>query len=512
VSEYPVMKQRLFVSVQYNDRVRIRSRQAAVTNLAFRLKLFYIIRAVMQGENGRMIDIHSGRILVVDDDEDVLRAAKLLLKQHVSLVHTEKEPKRIPSLLDREDYDTILLDMNFARAVSSGREGFHWLDRILEIDPVAVVILITAYGDVEMAVQAIKAGAFDFVQKPWQNEKLLATVSAGMRLRWSQAKVESLRSREKQLRADLDQKFHDFIGDSAAMKQVFTVISKVAGTDANVLILGENGTGKELVAREIHRQSSRSEEPFISVDMGAIPETLFESELFGHLKGAFTDAKENRTGRFEMVSGGTLFLDEIGNLHLPLQAKLLAALQNRTITRVGSNTPIPIDIRLVCATNTPIREMVEQNRFRQDLLYRINTVEIKLPPLRERTEDIPVLVNYFLEINCRKYKKPTKRVQTSTLRRLEKHSWPGNVRELRHAVERAVIMSDSDTLGPEDFFLPDSRITREGVALETYNLGEVEEKVIRAVLIKYQGNVSHAAKELGLTRASLYRRMQKYGL
>jgi DNA-binding NtrC family response regulator len=459
-----------------------------------------------------MTDIKSGKVLIIDDDEDVLRAARLLLKQHVSLVHTDNEPKRIPSLLDKGDYDVILLDMNFTREVSSGQEGFHWLDRILEIDPMAVVILITAYGDVEMAVQAIKAEAFDFVEKPWQNEKLLATVSAGMKLRWSQAKVENLRSREKQLYADLDQRFQDFIGDSAAMHQVFSTIRKVARTDANVLILGENGTGKELVAREIHRQSHRSGEVFISVDMGAIPETLFESELFGHMKGAFTDAKENRTGRFEMASGGTLFLDEIGNLHLPLQAKLLTALQNRTVIRVGSNTPVPIDIRLICATNMSIHEMAEDNRFRQDLLYRINTVEIKLPPLREHIEDLPLLVDHFLGIYCKKYKKSFKGIQASTLKRLEKYDWPGNVRELRHAVERAVIMSDSDALGPEDFFLPDSRTTREGVTLDTYNLGEVEEKVIRAVLIKYQGNVSHAAKELGLTRTSLYRRMQKYGL
>ena len=457
-------------------------------------------------------DIRSGKILVIDDDEDVLRAARLLLKRHMSLVHTEKEPKRLASLMEKEKYDVILLDMNFARDVSSGQEGFDWLDRILEIDSAAVVILITAYGDVEMAVQAIKAGAFDFVQKPWQNEKLLATISAGMKLRWSQVKVESLKSREKQLYADLDQKFQDFIGDSAAMHQVFSTIRKVAKTDANVLILGENGTGKELVAREIHRESSRSDEAFISVDMGAIPETLFESELFGHLRGAFTDARENRAGRFEMASGGTLFLDEIGNLHLPLQAKLLAALQNRMVTRVGSNTPMPIDIRLICATNMQIHEMVGENRFRQDLLYRINTVEIELPPLREHTEDIPLLVSHFLDIYCRKYKKATKRIQASTLKRLEKYNWPGNVRELRHAVERAVIMSDSDTLGPEDFFLPDSKTTRDGVALDTYNLGEVEEKVIRAVLIKHQGNVSHAAKELGLTRTSLYRRMQKHGL
>ncbi|NIM97375.1 MAG: response regulator [candidate division Zixibacteria bacterium] len=453
-----------------------------------------------------------GKILIVDDDSDVLQAARLLLKHHLSLVHTEKDPKKIPSLLAQENYDVILLDMNFTRDVSSGQEGFHWLDRILEIDPMAVVILITAYGDVEMAVQAIKAGAVDFVQKPWQNEKLLATISAATRLRHSRAKLARLESRERQLAADIDQKFHHFIADSAAMHQVFATIRKVARTDANVLILGENGTGKELAAREIHRQSTRFDEVFISVDMGAIPETLFESELFGHVKGAFTDAKENRAGRFEMASGGTLFLDEIGNLHLPLQAKLLAALQNRTVTRVGSSTLVPIDIRLICATNTPIYEMVEENRFRQDLLYRINTVEIRLPPLREHAEDIPLLVQHFLGVYCRKYQKPTKKVQPSTLTRLEKYSWPGNVRELRHAVERAVIMSDSDALEPEDFFLTQSRAKRDGLALESYNLDSVEERVIRKVLAKHGGNVSHAAKELGLTRTSLYRRMQKYGL
>jgi DNA-binding NtrC family response regulator len=456
--------------------------------------------------------IKSGKILIIDDDEDVLRAARLLLKHHLSLIHTEKDPGKIPSLLAQDDYDVILLDMNFTRDVSSGQEGFQWLDRILEIDPLAVVVLITAYGDVEMAVQAIKAGATDFVQKPWQNEKLLATIFAGIKLHRSKASVAKLQSREKQLAADIDQRFHDFVGNSPAIKQVFAAIRKVAKTDANVLILGENGTGKELVAREIHRQSPRSDEVFIAVDMGAISETLFESELFGHVKGAFTDAKENRAGRFEMASGGTLFLDEIGNLRPGLQAKLLAALQNRTVTRLGSNTSIPIDIRLICATNMPIYEMVGQSRFREDLLYRVNTVEIKLPPLRERTGDIPLLVEHFLGIYCKKYGKAKKKIQPSTLSRLQKHNWPGNIRELRHAVERAVIMSESDILQPEDFFLRESAQGREGLAVDSYNLGEVEEKVIRRVLAKHGGNVSHAADELGLTRASLYRRMQKHGL
>ncbi len=459
-----------------------------------------------------MANDKSGQVLIIDDDEDVLRAARLLLKHHLSMVRAEKDPGKIPSLLAKASYDVILLDMNFTRDVSSGQEGFHWLDRILDIDPMAVVVLITAYGDVEMAVQAIKAGATDFVQKPWQNEKLLATVLAGTKLRQSRVNVAKLESRERQLAAYIDQRFHTFIGESPAMQQIFATIEKVARTDANVLILGENGTGKELVAREVHRQSPRSGEVFIAVDMGAISETLFESELFGHTKGAFTDAKEDRTGRFEMASGGTLFLDEIGNLRPALQAKLLAALQNRTITRVGSNTPIPIDIRLICATNLPIYEMVGEDRFREDLLYRVNTVEIKLPPLRERTEDIPLLIEHFLGIYCKKYAKRKKRIQASTIKRLEKHNWPGNVRELRHALERAVILSDSDTLQAEDFFLRESKTGRDGLVLDSYNLDEVEEKLIRKVLARHGGNVSHAASELGLTRTSLYRRMQKYGL
>jgi len=452
-----------------------------------------------------------GKILVIDDDEDVLHALRLLLKQHVALVHTEKNPEMIPGLLKNESYDVILLDMNFTRDATSGYEGFLWLNRILKIDPSAVVVLITAYGDVEMAVRAIKEGATDFVLKPWQNEKLLATLSAAMNLRQSRREVDDLRSRQKQLSADLDQHFKDFIGVCPAMQQVFTMIQKVAKTEANVLILGENGTGKELVARELHRQSNRANEVFISVDMGALTETLFESELFGHVKGAFTDAKEDRAGRFETASGGTLFLDEIGNLSLALQAKLLTVLENRHVTRLGSNKPRPIDVRLICATNMPIYKMVAQKKFRQDLLYRINTVEIHLPPLRERTEDIPLLVDHFLRIYCKKYQKPLKRIGSATLKRLERYHWPGNVRELQHAIERAVIMSDSEVLGPSDFFFSAPE-TKEGLVFENYNLQEVEKTVIRKVLSKHGGNISQAARELGLTRTSLYRRLEKYGL
>jgi DNA-binding NtrC family response regulator len=453
-----------------------------------------------------------GKILVIDDDEDVLMAARLFLKQHVALVHTEKNPAMIPGLLKNETYDVILLDMNFTRDASSGYEGFHWLDKILTLDPSAVVVLITAFGDVEMAVHAIKQGATDFVLKPWQNEKLLATLSAAMNLRRSREEVDRLRSRQQVLSAALDQPFQDFVGACEAMQKVFNTIRKVAQTEANVLILGENGTGKELIARELHRQSQRSVEVFISVDMGALSETLFESELFGHMKGAFTDAKEERAGRFEAASGGTLFLDEIGNLSLPLQAKLLTVLQNRQVVRLGSNQPRPIDIRLICATNMPIHEMVGQKKFRQDLLYRINTVEIHVPPLRERLEDLPVLIEHFLKAYAQKYQKPLPRVNAAALKKLEKYHWPGNVRELQHALERAVIMAEAQVLQPADFLLVSSENKEDGLIFDNYNLEEVEKAVIRRTISKHGGNISQAARELGLTRTSLYRRLEKYGL
>ncbi len=454
-----------------------------------------------------------GKILIVDDDEDVLQAARLLLKKHAVLVHTEKNPEQIPTLLKNESYDLILLDMNFTRDVSSGREGFFWLDKILEIDPSAVVVLITAFGDVEMAVQAIKAGATDFVLKPWQNEKLLATLSSSMKLRALRMETARLRSQQKQLSADIDNKFQDFIGASPAMQKVFSTIEKVARTDANILILGENGTGKELVARALHRQSMRRDEVFVSVDMAALPDTLFESELFGHVKGAFTDAREDRAGRFEVASGGTLFLDEIGNLSMPLQAKLLAVLQRREVIRVGSNKPRPIDVRLICATNMPLHDMVHEGVFRQDLLYRINTVEIRLPPLRERTGDLPLLVDHFLNMYVKKYQMPVKGVSPGVLSKMEKYHWPGNVRELQHMVERALIMTESTILQPDDFFFA-ARLHAgdEGVVFDNYNLDEVEKLVIRKAIGKHDGNISKAAAELGLTRASLYRRLEKYGL
>lgn len=454
-----------------------------------------------------------GRILVVDDDADVLQAARLLLRKHAEHVHTEKRPEHIPALMQNDRYDVILLDMNFTRDVSSGREGFYWLDRIREINPSAVVVLITAFGDVEMAVNAIKAGATDFVLKPWQNEKLIATLTSALRLSSSRQEANALREQSRMLSDDLGNRYRDFIGKSPAMRNVFVQIDKVAGTNANVLILGENGTGKELVARALHRQSKRANEVFVSVDMGSITETLFESELFGHRKGAFTDAREDRSGRFEMASGGTLFLDEIGNVPLPLQSKLMTVLQQREVTRVGDNRPHAVDVRLICATNEPIHERVRDGAFRQDLLYRINTVEIRLPALRERLEDIPLLVEHFLEMFARKYNQSVTGLSNAALRKLESWSWPGNVRELEHMVERAVIMTDSTTLQPEDFlFTSAHNMGADGLLFDSFNLEDVEKTVVRKALDKHSGNISKAADELGLTRASLYRRLEKYGI
>ncbi|MCG8308254.1 MAG: sigma-54 dependent transcriptional regulator [Cytophagales bacterium] len=456
----------------------------------------------------------TGKILIVDDNEDLLRAARMFLKRHFQQVDIEKNPESIPSLLNNEQYDVILLDMNFTKDVSSGHEGFLWLENILDIDPSAVVVLITAYGDVQMAVKAIKEGATDFVLKPWENEKLLATIYSAMRLRETKIEVANLKSRQQLLSADADNKFQDIIGRSLAMQQVFKTIERVAGTDANVLILGENGTGKEVIARSIHRNSLRSEEAFIGVDMGAISETLFESELFGHIKGSFTDAKEDRPGRFEVAHKGTLFLDEIGNLSLPLQAKLLSALQSRKVTRVGSNKMKDIDIRLICATNMPILDMVNENRFRQDLLYRINTIEIHIPPLRNRLDDIPLLANHFLSLYDRKYQKNVRTISEAAMKVLQKYNWPGNVRELQHAIERAVIMCNSQVLNPDDFFFSTGtgKSEESNVMLEDYHLEEVEKILIRKVLKKHDGNITQAANELGLTRSSLYRRLEKYGL
>ena len=459
------------------------------------------------------MDEEINKILIIDDDEDVLLAAKMLLKKHIKEVVIEKDPRKIPFLLNNDSFDVILLDMNFSQDTTSGKEGFHWLEQILEKDPQTVVILITAFGDVEMAVKALKAGATDFVLKPWQNEKLLATLTSASRLNKSYKEVTQLKQTSKTLQADSSKAFKDIIGESDAIKKVFKLIDKVAATDANVLILGENGTGKELIARAIHQKSLRKDMPFIGVDMGAITESLFESELFGHKKGSFTDAREDRSGRFEVASGGTLFLDEIGNLSQRLQSKLLTAIQNRKVTRIGSNQEVPVDIRLISATNMPVYEMVNENTFRQDLLYRINTVEIQLPPFRERMEDMEQLANHFVKMYAGKYRKSIDGVAASAVGKLQKYPWPGNIRELQHAIERAIIMSDNNQLMPEDFFFlaqkPESNLSPES---DSYNLEDTEKIIIQKVVNKYEGNISRAARELGLTRASLYRRLEKHGL
>ncbi len=454
----------------------------------------------------------SAKILIIDDNEDVLLSAKLLLKSFANVIHTEKDPSVIPNLLQKETYDVIFLDMNFTQDMTSGQEGFYWLTEIQKIDPLAVVILITAFGDVEMAVKALKNGAVDFVLKPWQNEKFIATFTSALELRKSRLELENLQSVQKQLSTDIDKSFHDFIGDSPEIKQIFKTIKKVAVTDANVLILGENGTGKELVARALHRQSDRKDKPFIKVDIASIHTSLFESELFGHIKGAFTDAKENRAGRFEIADGGTLFLDEIGNLPIDMQIKLLTVLENREVARVGSNKYKSIDIKLICATNMDLHKIISENKFRKDLFYRINTVEITIPPLRERVEDIPLLAEYFLRIYKKKYNKPELGLSPFAIEKLQNFHWPGNVRELKHTIEKSVILSERNILLPNDFILSASEQETDNLNFNNYNLEETEKNIIKKVLKSCNGNITKAAKQLGLTRTSLYRRMEKYNL
>lgn len=448
---------------------------------------------------------------MIDDDEDVLLAAKMLLKKQNHQVLIEKNPNKIPFLLHNDTYDVILLDMNFSKDITSGKEGFYWLEQILGHEPNAVVIMITAFGDVEMAVKALKMGATDFVLKPWQNEKLIATINTAIKLKQSYLEVDKLKKAKEMLEEQISKPFGDIIGESPAIKDVFTIIDKVAKTDANVLILGENGTGKELIARAIHQRSLRKDKSFVSVDMGAITETLFESELFGHKKGAFTDAREDRPGRFELANGGTLFLDEIGNLSMSLQSKLLSALQSRQVTRVGANQALAVDIRLICATNMPLQKMVQEGTFRQDLLYRINTVELQVPPLSERMDDIPLLAKHYLNYYSKKYHKNVSTIAQEAMDKLKRYPWPGNIRELQHAIERAVIMTDSSSLQESDFLFSRSmnNMTSNN---DTLNLDEVEKTAIVKALSMHGGNISKAADELGLTRASLYRRMEKYGL
>lgn len=460
---------------------------------------------------------HPARILIVDDQEDILLAARLLLKRHFASVRTLRDPATLPELVRRNAFDVLLLDMNFAAGADKGAEGLALLTQVLQLDPQAVVVLITAHGDVSLAVEAMKKGAADFVTKPWENERLLATLLSASNLRRSRIEATEFRTRSQGL-AEATRVEGQMIGTSKRMQRVFQTVRRAAPTDANVLILGENGTGKELVAREIHRYSARAEQAFVRVDLGTLSPQLFESELFGHRRGAFTDARQDRIGLLRAASGGTLFLDEIGNVPLHLQSKLLTVLERREVTPVGAEKPEPIDVRLISATNLPAQRIADENLFRQDLLYRINTVEIDLPPLRERREDIPLLLEHFVAIYAEKYNVPPKRLSAAALDRLTTHAWPGNVRALRHAVERAVILSEGEMLEPGDFSLAAAGpATAAGPAagplpLESSNLDAVEKEVIQRALEAHDRNISRAAEALGLTRPSLYRRMQKYGL
>jgi DNA-binding NtrC family response regulator len=462
-------------------------------------------------------------ILVVDDDPDILTAATYLLERSFRTVLTCKTPDDIPTLLAAHKLDVILLDMNFHPGESSGESGLLWLKKILALDPDAVVTMITAHGNADLAVEAMKYGATDYVSKPWDNHKLLATVSAGVKLRGSRKEAMQLRQQNHAINTATQKSKQQILGNSPAMQDLMKFIKRTAPTDANVLILGENGTGKELVAREIHSQSKRRDNIYIPLDLGAITDTLFESELFGHRKGAFTGAQQNRTGYFETANGGTLFLDEIGNVPLHLQAKLLSVLEKRQVAPLGSTTAADIDVRIIAATNMPVAQLQDPNYFRQDLLFRLNTVEIAIPPLRNRREDIPTIAEYFVHHYCQKYGKDDKQLSAAALDALIHYDWPGNVRALRHAVERAVILSTKSQLQPHDFPLHGSSTFAGESSLEStdvepmvqtgdLNLERLEFRAISQVLKKHRYNISHSAKELGLTRAALYRRMEKYGL
>jgi len=466
---------------------------------------------------------HIHKILIVDDDEDILTAGKLLLKREFGFVQTCSQPEQIPALLAADSFDAILLDMNFSPGESSGQQGFTWLARILELDPDAVVIMITAHGGVDVAVEAMKHGATDFVAKPWQNEKVVATLSSAVRLRASRVEANSLKRSNRGLAAASSGIEQRLLGSSPAMRDVESLIARSAPTNANILILGENGTGKELAARQIHRSSLRSSGVFMAVDLGAVSESLFESELFGHCKGAFTGANEDRVGRLEAADGGTLFLDEIGNIPLQLQAKLLTVLEQREVTPVGKNESVPIDVRVISATNVPRQQLMREDRFRQDLLYRLNTVELTLPPLREHAEDVGEIAEYYADLYARKYQKPTKPFSDEARAMMEAYDWPGNVRALRHAIERAVILSEGESLQGVDLQLSapapavvDGEVSGlVATAVEAagdMNLERMESRLIAAALKQHRYNISHAAKELGLTRAALYRRMEKHGL
>jgi two-component system, NtrC family, response regulator HydG len=452
------------------------------------------------------MNIKNACILVIDDDTDILTAVRLLLKTEAKEVVTEKNPENIRTLLSKHSFDLILLDMNFNSSINTGNEGIFWLNKIKQLKPEVAVIMITAYGDIDLAVRCLKEGASDFVVKPWHNEKLISAIKDVL------AKKGGSKQQADDVFADA-MPGGQLIGESEVMKEMFYKLKKIAPTEANILILGENGTGKDLIANAIHQGSLRAAQPFIKVDVGALTESLFESELFGHKKGAFTDAREDRMGRFEAAQGGTLFLDEIGNISLYQQAKLLSVLQNRQVIRLGTNQPIPIDIRLICATNLPLNELANENRFRKDLIYRINTVEINVPPLRKRGNDIILLANHFSKLYSNKYLKPGVQFHQNALDALMRYHYPGNVRELQYTIERAIIMADGDLLEAKDLiFSPLESALAEKEEETEFKLSSVEKNTILRVIEKHNGNITRAAKELGLTRTALYRRLSKYDI
>jgi two-component system response regulator HydG len=445
-------------------------------------------------------------VLVVDDDTDVLTAVKLLLKTEVQEIITEKNPENINSLLTRNQVDLVLLDMNFNSAMNTGNEGIYWLRKIKEWRPNVCVIMITAYGHIDLAVRSLKEGANDFVMKPWHNEKLIETIRD---LLDKQEGPKKPKAAVKSTAGDTT-----ILGEAEAMQDIFYKVNKIAPTDANILILGENGTGKDLMAKAIHERSLRANKPFVKVDVGALTDTLFESELFGHKKGAYTDAREDRTGRFEEAEGGTLFLDEIGNITLQQQAKLLTVLQNRQVTRLGTNKAVDVNIRLICATNIPLQELANENKFRKDLIYRINTVEITMPPLRKRNNDIPILARHFAKMYTAKYLKPAADFSNAAIQKLQSYNYPGNVRELQYTIERAIIMADNTILQPDDLIFSslETSITEAPETADNVPLSMMEKNAILRVIEKHGGNITRAAKELGLTRTALYRRLNKYDI
>ena len=451
-----------------------------------------------------------GTILIVDENRSTLNALEQIMLPEFEKVFTLTDPNRINELARKNDIDIVMLDMNFKSGIHNGNEGLYWMREITSYDSNISIVIVTASGDIELAVRAIREGAVDFILKPWDNTKLLATVNVAWQLRLSRLEASTLKKDNQLLKKEINKGGEKIIlGASPTMINVMNIVRKVAGTDANVLITGENGTGKELVAKEIHNQSKRAGELMVSVDMGSITETLFESELFGHIKGAFTDAREDRKGKFEVAQNGTLFLDEIGNLSLQSQAKLLSVLQNRYVVRVGSNRQIPINIRLICATNCDLMQMVSDGRFREDLLYRINTILIEVPPLRDRVDDIPILANYFLRVDSERYGKGILKMSTHTLEKLANHNWPGNVRELQHSIEKAVIMSDSQLLKPSDFVFHTSQ---RSVISSEMTLEEMEKRMIHESMKRYSSNMSIVAEKLGITRQTLYNKIRKYDL